>query len=145
MIRRMRKTNTTLTLACAWALTILFASAARGETRAATAPSRCNDALVGTVPVGTSPVGVAVANEGKLVLVTNSNRFSKERTGRQTLTVIDASKVGAGASAIMGSVQAGAFPREFGASPDGRTLFVAHYNTNELEVIDLARLPLTQK
>ncbi|MFL6283885.1 MAG: hypothetical protein ACJ74Q_12160 [Pyrinomonadaceae bacterium] len=66
----MRKTNTTLTLTCAWALTILFASAARGETRAATAPSRCND---------------------------------------------------------------------------GRTLFVANYNTNELEVIDLARLPLTQK
>jgi DNA-binding beta-propeller fold protein YncE len=102
-------------------------------------------ALVGTVPVGTSPVGVAVANEGKLVFVTNSNRFSKDRTARQTLTVIDASKVGAGASAIMGSVPAGAFPREFGASPDGRTLFVANYNTNELEVIDLARLPLTQK
>jgi DNA-binding beta-propeller fold protein YncE len=102
-------------------------------------------ALVGTVPVGTSPVGVTVANEGKLVLVTNSNRFSKDRTARQTLTVIDASKVGAGASAIMGSVPAGAFPREFGTLPDGRTLFVANYNTNELEVIDLARLPLTQK
>jgi DNA-binding beta-propeller fold protein YncE len=102
-------------------------------------------ALIGTVPVGTSPVGVAVVNEGKLVLVTNSNRFSKDRNARQTLTVIDASKVGAGASAIMGSLPAGAFPREFGASPDGRTLFVANYNTNELEVIDLARLPLTQK
>jgi DNA-binding beta-propeller fold protein YncE len=102
-------------------------------------------ALVGTVPVGTSPVGVTVVNEGKLVLVTNSNRFSKDRTARQTLTVIDASKVGEGASAIMGSVPAGAFPREFGASPDGRTLFVANYNTNELEVIDLARLPLTRK
>ena len=102
-------------------------------------------ALVGTVPVGTSPVGVTVVNEGKLVLVTNSNRFSKDRTARQTLTVIDASKVSAGASAIMGSVPAGAFPREFGTSPDGRTLFVANYNTNELEVIDLARLPLTQK
>jgi DNA-binding beta-propeller fold protein YncE len=102
-------------------------------------------ALVGTVPVGTSPVGVTVVNEGKLVLVTNSNRFSKDRTARQTLTVIDASKVGEGASAIMGSVPAGAFPREFGASPDGRTLFVANYNTNELEVIDLARMPLTRK
>jgi DNA-binding beta-propeller fold protein YncE len=102
-------------------------------------------ALVGTVPVGTSPVGVAVANEGKLVLVTNSNRFSGDRAARQTLTVIDVSKVGAGASAILGSVPAGAFPREFGASPDGRTLFVANYNSNELEVIDLARLPLEKK
>jgi DNA-binding beta-propeller fold protein YncE len=99
-------------------------------------------ALVGTVPVGTSPVGVAVANEGKLVFVTNSNRFSKDKNARQTITVIDASKVGAGASAVVGSVPAGAFPREFGFSRDGRTLFVANYNTNELEVIDLARLPV---
>jgi 6-phosphogluconolactonase (cycloisomerase 2 family) len=42
-------------------------------------------------------------------------------------------------------VPAGAFPREFGVSPDGRTLFVANYNSNELEVIDLARLPLEKK
>jgi len=103
------------------------------------------NARIGSVPVGTSPVGVAVANEGKLVFVANSNRFSNDRNARQTLTVVDASKVSAGASAIMGSVPAGAFPREFGASPDGRTLFVANYNSSELEVIDLARLPLTQK
>jgi DNA-binding beta-propeller fold protein YncE len=99
-------------------------------------------ARIGTVPVGTSPVGVAVANEGKLVFVTNSNRFSSNRTARQTLTVIDALNVGAGQAAILGSVPAGAFPREFGQSPDGQTLFVANYNSNELEVIDLKRLPL---
>lgn len=99
-------------------------------------------ARIGTVPVGTSPVGVAVANEGKLVFVTNSNRFSSNRTARQTLTVIDALNVGAGPAAILGSVPAGAFPREFGQSPDGQTLFVANYNSNELEVIDLKRLPL---
>lgn len=99
-------------------------------------------ARIGTVPVGTSPVGVAVANEGKLVFVTNSNRFSSKRTARQTLTVIDALNVGAGPAAILGSVPAGAFPREFGQSPDGQTLFVANYNSNELEVIDLKRLPL---
>lgn len=102
-------------------------------------------ALVGSVLVGTSPVGVAVVNEGKLVFVTNSNRFAKDRNARQTMTVIDAAKVGEGASAILGSVPAGSFPREFGVSPDRRTLFVANYNSSELEVIDLARLPLSQK
>jgi DNA-binding beta-propeller fold protein YncE len=102
-------------------------------------------ALLGSVPVGTSPVGVAVVNEGKLVFVTNSNRFAKDMNARQTMTVIDAAKVGEGASAVLGSVPAGSFPREFGISPDRRTLFVANYNSNELEVIDLARLPLTQK
>jgi DNA-binding beta-propeller fold protein YncE len=99
-------------------------------------------ARIGIVPVGTAPVGVAVANNGKLVFVTNSNRFSSNRTARQTLTVIDAANVGAGQAAILGSVPAGAFPREFGQSPDGQTLFVANYNSNELEVIDLKRLSL---
>lgn len=99
-------------------------------------------ALIGSVPVGTSPVGVAVVNDGKLVIITNSNRFSSDQTVRQTLTVIDATKVNSGPTAIMGSIPAGVFPREFGSSPDGRTLYVANYGSKELEVIDLARLSL---
>jgi DNA-binding beta-propeller fold protein YncE len=99
-------------------------------------------ALVGTVPVGSSPVGVAVVNDGRQVLVTNSNRFARDQTARQTLTVIDATKVGDGQAAVIGSIKAGIFPREFGHSPDGRTLFVANYNSNELEIIDLARMPI---
>lgn len=97
-------------------------------------------AQVGKVSVGSSPVGVAVVNDGKFVLVTNSNRFAKDQTARQTLTVIDAGRVGEGEAAITGSVPAGIFPREFGQSPDGKTLFVANYNSSELEVIDLNRL-----
>src|SRR2546423_7140949 len=99
-------------------------------------------ALIGTVPVGTSPVGVAVVNDGSQVIVTNSNRFSRNRTARQTLTVIDATKISSGQSAILGSIPAGTLPREFGYSPDGHTLFVANYNSNEIEVIDLSRLPI---
>jgi DNA-binding beta-propeller fold protein YncE len=99
-------------------------------------------ALIGTVPVGSSPVGVASINGGKHVLVTNSNRFSADRAARQTLTVIDAAKVAAGQSAVIKNLPAGAFPREFGRSPDGRTVFVANYNSNEIQVIDLDRLSL---
>jgi DNA-binding beta-propeller fold protein YncE len=83
-------------------------------------------ALIGTVPVGNAPVGVAVVNDGKLAFVTNSNRFSSNRTARQTLTVIDATKVSSGQSAVIGTIPAGAFPREFGQSPDGRMLFVSN-------------------
>jgi DNA-binding beta-propeller fold protein YncE len=97
-------------------------------------------ALVGKVPVGSSPVGVAVANDGKLVLVSNSNRFASDQTVRQTLTVIDAARATEGQAAVVGSVPAGIFPREFGHSPDGRTVFVANYNSSELEVIDLNRI-----
>jgi YVTN family beta-propeller protein len=100
-------------------------------------------AQVGKVPVGSSPVGVAVVNDGKFVLVTNSNRFAKDQTARQTLTVIDAGRVGEGQAAITGSVPAGIFPREFGQSADGKTLFVANYLSNELEVIDVDRIKAT--
>lgn len=99
-------------------------------------------ALVGSVPVGNSPVGVAVVNNGRQVLVTNSNRFARDQTARQTLTVIDAARVADGQAAVIGSIKAGIFPREFGHTPDGRVLFVANYNSNELEVLDLARLPI---
>jgi DNA-binding beta-propeller fold protein YncE len=104
--------------------------------------SDAEHARVGTVPVGSSPVGVAVVGGGRRVVVTNSNRFARGQAARQTLTVIDAARVGEGAAAVAGSVPAGIFPREFGQSPDGQTLFVANYNSNELEVIDLKRMPV---
>lgn len=100
------------------------------------------DARVGSVPVGPSPVGVAVVDGGRRVVVTNSNRFAGGRAARQTLTVVDAARVGEGSAAVVGAVPAGAFPRELGQSPDGRTLFVANYLSNELEVIDLKRMPV---
>jgi DNA-binding beta-propeller fold protein YncE len=99
-------------------------------------------ARVGNVPVGSSPVGVAVVNDGKHVVITNSNRFARDQTKRQTLTVIDAARVGEGAAAVAGSIPAGIFPREFGQSPDRQTLFVANYISSELEVIDLKRMPV---
>ena len=100
------------------------------------------NARVGTVPVGKSPVGVAVVDDGKQIVVTNSDRFAADRSARQTLTVIDAARVAEGAAAILGTIPAGAFPREFGMSSDGSTLFVANYQSNEIEIIDLRRMPV---
>ena len=75
-------------------------------------------ALVGQVPVGSAPVGVAVSvNGGRQVIVTNSNRFAGSANDSQSLTIVDATKVAAGASAVVGSIPAGAFPR--GVAGDG--------------------------
>jgi DNA-binding beta-propeller fold protein YncE len=98
-------------------------------------------ALVGRVPVGTAPVGVAVVHDGRHVIVTNSNRFAGTADDRQSLTVIDAARVGEGAAAIIGSIPAGAFPREMRVTADGRTLILTNFGSRTVQMIDLARIP----
>ena len=99
-------------------------------------------ARVGSVALGTAPVGVAVVDSGKKVIVTNSNRFAGSSNDRQTLTVVDAAKIGGGENAILGSIPAGAFPRELRVTADGRTLIATNFASGSVEVVDLARLPL---
>jgi DNA-binding beta-propeller fold protein YncE len=98
-------------------------------------------ALIGKVPTGTSPIGIAVIDNGNKVVVANSNRFGGSQSAHQSLSVIDANRIGAGSAAILGSIPAGAFPREMSLSSDFHTLFVVNVNSRALEIIDLARLP----
>jgi hypothetical protein len=60
----------------------------------------------------------------------------------QSLMVIDASRIESCDAAILGSMPAGSLPREMAISSDSRTLFVVNTNSKNLEVIDLARLPV---
>jgi DNA-binding beta-propeller fold protein YncE len=100
-------------------------------------------ARIGTVPVGIAPVGVAVVNHGTQVVVTNSNRFGgRGATDKQYLTVIDAAKIGSGAGAVVGTIPAGAFPRELRLTLDGRTLLLTNFTSSSVEIIDLARIKL---
>ena len=99
-------------------------------------------ALIGRVPLGIAPVGVAVVDNGKKVIVGISNRFAGAASDRQVLTVVDASKVGQGAAAILGNIPAGAFPREIRLTADQQTLLLTNYTSKTLEIIDLVRMPL---
>ena len=54
---------------------------------------------------------LAVINRGAAVVVANSNRMDSPQADHQELTVLDASKLTAGSSAVLGWVPAGAFPR----------------------------------
>ena len=46
---------------------------------------------------------------------------------------------------VIGTLPAGAFPRELRGTADGRTLFVTNFASQTLEMIDLARAPITSK
>jgi DNA-binding beta-propeller fold protein YncE len=87
-------------------------------------------------------VPVAVIDGGRKVVVGNSNRFAESKEP-QTLTVLDAAKIQEDSAAILGSIPAGAFPRETAVSSDGRTLFLTNFASQSLQVIDIARLPIS--
>ena len=99
-------------------------------------------ARIGWIPVGRAPVGLTITSGGRYVVITNSNRFATNANTAQTLTVIDPKRAADGMAAVVGSIEAGAFPRQFGSSPDGKTIFLANFLSNTLEVIDAEHLPV---
>jgi DNA-binding beta-propeller fold protein YncE len=96
--------------------------------------------LMARIPVGTAPVGVAVVDSGRAVVVTNSNRFGGNRAeDKPSLSVIDASNVQSGVSAVIGSIPSGDFPREMRVTSDGKTLVLTNFGSRTIELVDLAR------
>ncbi len=98
-----------------------------------------NHALIATVPVGNAPVGVAVIDQGRRIVVANSGRFGG--AGGQTLTVIDAALVNHGSDAVDGTVSVGRFPRELHVSDDGKLLLLAEYGSDQIELLRVDQLP----
>ncbi len=92
--------------------------------------------LRAVVAVGTAPVGVACLPGGNRVVVANSNRYGSDRGETQTLSVVDAQAALAGRPALLGTVPAGAFPREV-LAVDDRTLLVTNVYSRTLETVSL--------
>ena len=86
------------------------------------------------IPVGTAPVPVAVVKSGKAILVGNSNRFGDSKP--QSISVIDSAT-----NRVAGTLPAGSFPRDIVLSPDGRTLYVANFRSNSIDILATADLP----
>ncbi|MGB6486032.1 MAG: YncE family protein [Steroidobacteraceae bacterium] len=87
--------------------------------------------------VGTSPVGVALVDEDRKIVVAGSNRFN---TGAATpaLYVLDAARIGTSAQ-VLGRIPSQGFPREIRATADGRTLLVTNFEAGSLQIVDLGR------
>jgi uncharacterized repeat protein (TIGR01451 family) len=81
--------------------------------------------IVTTVPVGSSPNGLAVAPNGTRVYVANRNADS--------VSVIDTSS-----NTVVATVSVGAFPVEVALSPNGKRLYVTNFFDNTVSVVDPA-------
>ena len=81
------------------------------------------NALLGYADTGgTAPVGLRLFDEGKLLAVANSNRFTVNGSGTTNATIL--SVVVPAAARVVQFVQTGAFPREVTVGSDGLTLFL---------------------
>lgn len=110
------------------------------------------------VSVGTSPVGVAIIENDRKVVVANSDRFNTA-TAAPSLYVIDSERIAVNSSAVVprrapgaswdslrgtpvvGMIPSRGFPREIRATADGHTLLVTNFSAGTLQIVDLRRSP----
>jgi DNA-binding beta-propeller fold protein YncE len=93
-----------------------------------------------SVRVGEAPVGLALVDGDRRIVVADSNRFDAAGA-RSGLTVVNAVAALAGRPAVLGVIPAGLFPRDMALEPGGRTLLVSNFASAQEEAVDVASLP----
>ncbi len=97
-------------------------------------------ALIASVRVGEAPVGLALVGGGTRIVVADSNRFAASGAA-SGLAVVGVSRALAGQPALLGYLPAFGFPREMALEPGGRVLLVGDFSSQQLQAVDVARLP----
>ncbi|KAK5681287.1 hypothetical protein LTS10_007049 [Elasticomyces elasticus] len=98
------------------------------------------EALLASVQVGTSPVGLVLIRNDTRILTADSNRFRSINT-TSGISVVDVQAALRGEAADLGQISSGIFPRELAVSPDGKTVLMGVYGSNKIQAIDVATLP----
>jgi len=102
--------------------------------RLATDPSH---ALQAVVRVGMAPVGVLITGDGRYALTADSAR-STAPGQPQAVSVIDTAAALAGRKALIGTVPAGAFPREFAYDPVTHQAVLTNFDSGTVETFPAA-------
>lgn len=100
-------------------------------------------AIAAVVRVGEAPIGLAIVNHGKEIVVADSHhpRSPRPPTTAGDLAVVSTKAALGGRPAVLGILPAGVLPREVSASPGSSTLLVTNLISSQLETIDTASLP----
>ncbi len=96
--------------------------------------------LVAKVPVGQTPIGLALVNDGSRMVVADTDVNHTSRLA-DNLAVLNVQAALAGKPALLGFIQSGDLPREFGIVPGGRELLVSDNGSAQIQVVDLTKLP----
>jgi len=92
------------------------------------------------VRVGEEPVGLALVDAGRRVVVADSDR-SGVPGEKASLAVVSVAAALRHRPAVLGYLRAGQFPRQMALEPGGATLLVGNFASAQLEAVDVARLP----
>ena len=94
------------------------------------------DPKAAQVAVGTSPVGVALIDGGRQIVVANSDRFNTGAAA-PSLYVMASAGVGLSSTPAFGMMPIRGFPREIRATADGHSLLVTNFSAGTLQIVDL--------
>ncbi len=99
-------------------------------------------ALLYDIPVGRTPIGAILVGGGKRLIVSDNDPGNSGATAHN-LAVIDVTKAmaGQGARALLGYIPGGQQPRDLALVPGTTFLLVADSASNEVQWIDLSKLP----
>jgi DNA-binding beta-propeller fold protein YncE len=90
------------------------------------------------VQVGEAPVGLALVDRDRTIVVADSDRFGVAGRGANLAVVTVATD---GRLVLDGYLPSGSFPRNMAASRNGKWLLVSNYGSGQVESVDVAALP----
>jgi DNA-binding beta-propeller fold protein YncE len=96
-------------------------------------------ALIARVALGQAPLGMAMVNNGKRMVIADSNRSGVPGSA-SSLAVVDVSKALARQPALIGLIKSGTTPRELALEPNGITLLVTNTDSRQVQAVDVSHL-----
>jgi hypothetical protein len=85
-------------------------------------------------------VGLALVDDGRRLVVADSNRF-RAKGAASNLAVVDVRAALAGRPALLGMIPTGTFPREMTVVPNADTLLVTDYLSGQVQAVNLETVP----
>jgi hypothetical protein len=97
-------------------------------------------AFLAGVRVGQAPVGFALVDGGRRIIVADSNRGAVPGAA-SGLAIVDTDAALHHRHAILGTVPAGLFPREVSLEPNGNVVLITNFTSGQLEALESDQFP----
>jgi len=94
-------------------------------------------ALIAVVPVGQTPIGMRLVNNGTILVIADADI---QDTGQNNLAVVNVYAALHRMHALVGFIPTGTLPREFAASQDGLYVLVSDDGSGQIQVVDVSKL-----